>query len=602
MDFLKAIYEYVSGIRPTMRPEGDRVALALADRPIASWAGSWTFCVDPFDIGLRKGWFKGPSFDPDGRPLPDDYSAAGWQSHGLPANWNVEDASLLHYEGAVWYSRDVEVPQPDRQGHRFLVFEGVNYRADVWLNGHYLGSHLGGQTPFAFDATPFLRETNQVLLRVDDRRAPERVPGLNFDWFNYGGVYRDFGLVEVPAQFVRDFHLRLDPEDAGFLLADVWTGGRPTAVELEIPEAARRWSLQVDETGHAHGRFAVDLKRWHPGSPHLYRCVLRCGSDEVSELVGFRTIAVKGTDLLLNDAPLQVRGICLHEEVYGRGRGVRDEDVREAFEHARQLGCNLVRLAHYPHDRRVARIADETGMLLWEEIPVYWDLDFANPDTLADASAQLEELVLRDRNRASVVLWAVANETPVNEARNRFLAHLVGRARALDGARPITAACVIQHDGRSLQIGDPLIDLVDVVGLNEYFGWYERGYERLVQLLDGAPTTKPMLVSEVGAGAEAGFHGSAETLFTEECQAEVLRRQFDVLGRYPFVIGTCIWILYDFASPGRQNPHQRGFNRKGLIAEDRRRRKLGFGVLQELYRGTAPAARRAPGPPGTDDG
>jgi beta-glucuronidase len=593
MDFLKAIYEYVSGVRPTIRAEGERVAFALADRAMASWAGSWSFCMDPFDIGLRKGWFQGASHDPEGRALPDDYASRGWQRHDLPANWNVIDPNLLHYEGAVWYSREVDVLWGTGDSHQFLAFEGVNYRTDVWLNGHFLGSHLGGHTPFAFDVTPFLRERNEVLLRVDDRRAPDRVPGLNFDWFNYGGVYRDFGLVEVPVQHVRDFHLRLDPEDPAYLLVDVWAGGKPATVDLEIAEADLRWSLPIDEEGHARGRFAADLTRWRPEAPHLYRCTLRCGADEVSDLVGFRTVAVDGVQVRLNGEPLEVRGICLHEEVFGRGRAVGDADVRQAFGHARELGCNLVRLAHYPHDRRVARIADETGMLLWEEIPVYWDLDFANPDTLADASAQLEELILRDRNRASVVMWAVANETPVHEARNRFLAHLVGRARALDGTRPVTAACVIQHDGRSLHIGDPLIDLVDVVGLNEYFGWYERGYERLVQLLDDAPRSKPMLVSEVGAGAEAGFHGSPDTLFTEEGQAEVIRRQFEILGRYPFVVGTCFWILYDFASPGRQNPHQRGFNRKGVIAEDRHRRKLGFEVLRTHFGGAAP--RSEPG-------
>lgn len=247
------------------------------------------------------------------------------------------------------------------------------------------------------------------------------------------------------------------------------------------------------------------------------------------------------------------------------------------LETARELGCNFLRLAHYPHHENAARLADELGLLLWEEVPVYWDIDFGDPAALASASRQLGELILRDRNRASVILWGVANETPNTPERLAFVSNLAAHVRQLDPSRLVTAALLPEAE-------DPLIAHLDLVGLNEYFGWYYGQPEGVEPLLERLTSHgKPIIISEFGADCLAGMRGGTDEPRTEEAQADFYRRQFAAISRFSSVVGTTPWVLYDFQSPLRQNKYQRGYNRKGLIADDHRTRKLAFEAVREVY-------------------
>ena len=166
---------------------------------------------------------------------------------------------------------------------------------------------------------------------------------------------------------------------------------------------------------------APKLKLWAPENPKLYTVSISAGDDRVEDRIGFRSIAVRGADILLNGHSVFLRGISLHEENPLRGgRAFSVEDARLLLGWAKELGCNFVRLAHYPHNEHMARVADELGLMLWEEVPVYWTIQWENPETLANAKAQLTDLIMRDRNRASVIVWSVANETPVSEPRTDF--------------------------------------------------------------------------------------------------------------------------------------------------------------------------------------
>ena len=272
----------------------------------------------------------------------------------------------------------------------------------------------------------------------------------------------------------------------------------------------------------------------------------------------------------------------MHEDDIALGRVTSEEDIRRRFEHARELGCNFLRLAHYPHHERVSEIADAVGLMLWEEIPVYWAIDFADPAVFADAENQLLELIRRDRNRASVIAWSVGNENADSDARLAFMGGLAEAARHADPTRLVTAACLVNP--QTLRLEDRLADRLDVVGINEYFGWYERDFESLRTLLANARPGKPVIISETGAGAVAGLHGTADAPFTEERQAEFYRRQFAILGDFDWVRGASPWLLYDFRSERRKNAFQQGFNRKGLIAEDKQTKKAAFDVLAGEYR------------------
>jgi len=518
----------------------------------------------------------------------------------VPGDWNTQRPELLYYEGIVWYQRrfDAAAADTDDGRRRFVQFGAAAARATVWLNGRKLGQHEGGFTPFAFEVTGRLRARgNSLVVKVDSTRRPEALPAMNTDWWNYGGLTRGVRLVETPALFVRAARVQLAKADPrridGFVTLD---GARaPTAVTVEIPEAGFRQTVTSDAGGRAALSFAAPagLALWSPESPRLHDVVIRAGGDTVRDRVGFRTIAARGVDLLLNGRPLFLRGISLHEEALARGgRATTRADAERLLGLARELGCNFVRLAHYPHGDEMTRAADRLGLLVWSEIPVYWTIAWSNPDTLASARRQLAEEIARDANRASVILWSIGNETPVSDERNHFMRTLAADARAADPTRLITAA--LEHhyvDERTVIVDDPLGTALDVVGLNEYVGWYDGLPDKCDTLAWRFAERKPVVISELGADAKAGLHGDALTRFSEEYQVGFYRHQLAMLKRIPELRGMSPWILVDFRSPRRPLPGvQDGWNRKGLVANDGTR-KAAFFVLRDAYRALAAPAR-----------
>jgi beta-glucuronidase len=234
----------------------------------------------------------------------------------------------------------------------------------------------------------------------------------------------------------------------------------------------------------------------------------------------------------------------------------------------RELGGNCVRLAHYPHDERMTRLADQMGILVWSEIPVYWAVEFDNPAVLAKAENQLSEMIRRDRDKASVILWSVANETPVTPARVDFLKALVAKAHELDLARLVTAALLVRTEGMTKIIDDPLGQELDVIGFNQYLGWYEQKPEAADRTIWKSAYDKPLIVSEFGGEAKYGLHGDPDMRWTEEYQADLYRHQLLMLKGINQLQGMNPWILMDFRSPRRPLPGiQDFFNRKGLISD-----------------------------------
>jgi beta-glucuronidase len=314
--------------------------------------------------------------------------------------------------------------------------------------------------------------------------------------------------------------------------------------------------------------------------------VIESGADRVPDRIGFRTIEAKGRSLLLNGAPLFLRGVSIHAEApFRAGRVYSEADARVLFQWAKEVDCNFVRLPHYPHDEVMTRLADEMGLLVWSEIPVYWTISWENPETLRSAEQQLTEMISRDKNRASVILWSVANETPRGDARIKFLTTLVEKARSLDSTRLITAALETHYaDPRTIVVEDPLGKFLDVVSCNEYVGWYDGLPEKIDTISWQTPYEKPFILSEFGADAQAGRHGGDLTRFTEEYQANVYRRQVAMFRRIPFLNGTIAWVLVDFRSPRRPLAGIQDFyNRKGLFS-DRGERKSAFFILRDYYR------------------
>jgi beta-glucuronidase len=357
-------------------------------------------------------------------------------------------------------------------------------------------------------------------------------------------------------------------------------------ITVRIPEARVSKSFNTDANGFAQIGFDADLTLWSPDNPKLYDVVVESETDSVKDVIGFRSVEVKGTEILLNGKPIFLRGVCIHEEAPFRGgRAFSQEDARTLLGWAKELGCNFVRLAHYPHNEQMVREADRLGIMVWSEIPVYWTILWENPATLENAKTQLSEMIARDKNRAAVLIWSMANETPINSARVTFLRALVKQARSLDSTRLISAAMERHYiDDNTLMIDDPLGEDLDVLGCNEYVGWYDGLPEKADRIEWKTKYQKPLIMSEFGGDAPFGRHGDVLARWTEEYQENLYEHQLKMLKRISFLRGTTPWILMDFRSPRRPlTGIQDFYNRKGLISA-RGERKKAFYVMQKFYR------------------
>ncbi|GAF04197.1 glycoside hydrolase family 2 protein [Saccharicrinis fermentans] len=510
----------------------------------------------------------------------------------VPGDWNSQKEKLFYYEGTLWYKKSFDIPEFDEGKRYYIHFGAVNYRADVYVNGKKLGMHKGGFTPFNFEMTGLVKaKGNFVVVRVDNKRAADEVPTLNTDWWNYGGITRDVMVYALSKTFIEDYSLQLDKENKKLLNGYVQLNGESkanTRVSLNIPELKLNKEYFTDEMGRVN--FTVPVKKlslWSDSNPKLYQVRFSAGDDEIQDKIGFRQIATRGADILLNDEVVFLKGICIHEENAMRGgRAYSMEDAKMLLGWAKELGCNFVRLAHYPHNENMVRLADEMGLLVWSENPVYWTIQWENPETYKKAAQQLSELITRDKNRASVIIWSMANETPQSDARFTFLSNLAEKARSLDNTRLISAALEVHSTvpgGNTMVIGDKFADVVDILSFNQYYGWYWGDVENIKNIRWEIDMDKPVVISEFGAGALQGYHADSLTVWSEEFQDLLYKETLPVLYRIPQISGIAPWILADFRSPRRVLiPYQDGWNRKGLISETGNRKKA-FYTLQKFY-------------------
>jgi len=558
----------------------------IPGRKTLSLNGVWHAIIDPYETGLRARFYENATSETGG---PIEYNFERSETLNMPGDWNTQKERLLFYEGPVWYRRTFSYKRSEHT-RTFIYFGAANYFARVYLNGKPLGEHEGGFTPFNFEASSTLVDgDNSLVVEVNNTRRAEGVPSLNTDWWNYGGLTRDVVFIDVPETYIRDHSVQLakgsSTEIAGWIQLDGSSTTQP--VTIEIPEADVRKTFTPDATGRVEFRFPAKLDLWSPENPKLYDVVISSGVDTVRDSIGFRTIEVKGTQVLLNGKAIFLRGISMHEEAPNRGgRAYSVEDAQTLFSWAKELGCNFVRLTHYPHNENEIRLADKLGLLVWSEIPVYWDIAWKNPATMANAESQLSEMIARDHNRAAVIFWSLSNETPVDPDRTRFLQKLAEDARRLDPTRLITSAMNHASEAGSDKriLDDPLGESLDVLGLNEYLGWYGGRPEDADRRQWESKYAKPLIVSEFGAEAPYGKHGDASERWTEEYQVNVYNHQLAMIRKIPGFAGVSPWVLMDFHSPRRLLPGvQDYYNRKGLVSNTGQHKQV-FYVLQKFYR------------------
>jgi len=573
---------------PSVAPS--TVLVAVDQRPVLNLDGEWHTILDPYMNGGGSGRNGYPMDEelPAGSNKLVEYSFAKSPTIKVPGDWNTQRVSLMNYEGGFWYERHFQYQT--QAGHRaFLHIGAANYRSRAWVNGQLLCTHEGGFTAFDCEATRAVKAgENSVVIFVDSTRIADGVPTLKTDWYNYGGLTRDVSLVTVPASFIDDFELHLDRATRSAIEGYVHVEGAQagTKVSVDLPAAKLHAEGVTDADGHvAISMAAAGLTLWSPETPKLYHVVLKAGDDTLTDEMGFRTIETSGSKILLNGKPIVLHGICIHAEApFRSGRVNNDKDVATLLGWVKELGANYMRLAHYPHDQRMTRLADKMGILVWSEVPVYWAVQFEKEDVFAKSQQQLHEEIRRDRDKASVILWSIANETPNNAARTAFLTRSAEFVHQEDPTRLVTAALLVRGDAHTKYIDDPLGNALDVIGFNEYIGWYEGKPEDADATEWKIAYDKPLITSEFGGGAKAGLHGAADQRWTEEYQAEIYRHQIGMLNKIPQLRGTTPWILMDFRSPVRELPGiQDGFNRKGLVS-DQGQKKAAFLVLQKAYK------------------
>lgn len=577
----------------------DKLLTNIPNRNTTSLNGPWHYIIDPYETGFYNYRYEpydiqspisgGFMLDAKAKNPQDliEYDFEKSPVLQVPGDWNSQAKELNYYEGTVWYERKFDIDISNLPQHVFLYFGAINYESHIYLNGKKLGKHIGGFTPFNYEVTSLLKAQNSIVVKVDNKRHKEAVPTLNTDWWNYGGITRDVLLIFEEETYVQDYSINYQDELISGKI-EFKGSGISQAPSIEIPELKLKTIAKKNADGHwTFSLSGKKAKLWTPQNPKLYTIKINFGSNEFVDQIGFRTIKTNGSKIELNGQSVFLKGICIHEEnPLTGGRVARPEEAKMLLNWAKELGCNYVRLAHYPHNEHMVRMAEKMGLLVWSEIPVYWTIDWTNINTLENAKSQLSAMITRDRNRANVIIWSMANETPPSDARNAFLGELVNTARTLDETRLISAALEIhtkKDQPNTITMNDSFANQVDLVSFNQYIGWYWKTVDDCKNIKWDFNFDKPVLISEFGAGALQSNYGSDNDRWTEEFQAKLYSQTLPMLERIPQFAGVSPWILVDFKSPKRNLPGiQDGWNRKGLIGSNGIKKKA-FKVLQSYY-------------------
>jgi beta-glucuronidase len=563
-------------------------------RQVTDLSGFWHFCFDDGKPGRENG------FD-DGRFI------------AVPASWNDIFEDGRDNLGPAWYQTHFHLPWGYAGKRIQLRFGSVNYLADVWLNGRYLGQHEGGHLPFTFDVTDSVTGgENLLVVRVDGRLAFDQVPPGNvtgdpqdffgghhhnfpptqFDFFPFCGIQRPVLLTAVPHHSIEDITVTTDiaGSDGVVTVAVAASGSGDVSVDLVGFGEAVGETVKVSDETAVVTLTVPHAKLWSPDAPNLYDLTVTLKDDDqlvdsYTLPVGIRTIAVQGSQLLLNGEPIYLTGFGRHEDFPIHGRGLNNAVIIKDYALMKWIGANSFRTTHYPYSDEMMMLADKLGFLIIDEIPavgLYFRED-GLAKRLEQCRQQIRELIARDKNHASVIMWSIANEPHSDRPEAvPFFQNLTELTRTLDASRPVTLVSF-------LGVPEASFAFLDVVCFNRYLGWYENSgrleeaSEQLAGELDALHEKfgKPIILTEFGTDTIPGSHAQPPEMFSEEYQAAFLTHYIDVLRSKPFVVGEHVWNLCDFKT-SQAVTRMGGFNYKGVFTRDRRP-KLAAHRLREIW-------------------
>jgi beta-glucuronidase len=558
-------------------------------RNTVSLDGDWQVIIDPTGAGdWRQVWKEQK---PQKKSDFIEYAFEGGPTLHVPGDFNTQIPELAYTEGTVWYKKPFTYTRKNNK-RLFLHFSAVNYMATVYLNGNYLGSHEGGFTPFQFEITaPVLEGNNSIVVKVNNQRRADGLPALGYDWFNYGGITREVHLVETNNTFIEDYFIQLKKHSSQQILGWIKLTGDKLSqtVHIRIPELKMDYHTTTDNSGNAAINFSSKFQLWSPENPKLYKVIIESESDSIIDNIGFRNIEVSGTKITLNGKAIFLKGINIHEErPMNASKAYSETDAMILLTWAKELGCNLVRLAHYPHNEHMVKLAEKMGIMVWDEIPVYQHIAFADSTVPNKMNLMMKEMIRRDRNRCGVVIWSLSNETN-NRAPNRdnALINLSKECRIEDSTRLITSVFVNQqYDHNAINVWDTVYKYFDVMSVNEYLGWYVPWQGKPNDLKWNQVYQMPVIISEFGGEAKYGNHDGPRdeaNSWNETYQEQIYKDQTTMFANIPTLAGICPWLLVDYRSLGRMHPlYQKGFNRKGLLSEYGEKKKAWY-VLKSYY-------------------
>ena len=558
-------------------------------RQFIDLSGYWDFCFDPNDDGKNANWKNG--FEKG-------------QSIAVPASWNDQLAEGRDFLGPAWYQTQFAVPWNWTEQQIILRFGSVNYIAEVWLNGELLGQHEGGHLPFEFDITNKVNsERNHIIVRVDGNLTSDRVPpggrqmfypATNFDFFPYCGIHRPVLLYTVPHEGIDDLTVRtfiegdigkvqtiIECVNGSSVIAQLNLKGHGASISAKIPIRDKKGDVILEVPNPA---------LWTPEHPNLYELTVDLMRNDVkfdsyTLKIGIRTIEVKGDQLLLNGKPIELIGFAKHIDFPITGRGYVPAVIIKDYSLMKWIGANSFRTSHYPYSEQMMDLADELGFLVIDETPAV-GLTFHKDHIdrhLALCKQYTRELIARDKNHPSVIIWSLANEPHSSTRSNKFFRELYDLSKELDPTRLVTII-------NMMSVRDRAFEFLDIVCINRYYGWYiesgliEEGCEALSKEFDKfyRRYSKPIILAEFGTDTIPGWHAQPPEMFSEEYQVEFLKHYIDVINSKPYVIGQHIWNMCDFKTP--QSVHRVGaINYKGVFTRDRRP-KMATHMLRNLWR------------------
>lgn len=588
-------------------------------RDVRNLNGTWDFKVDFNDVGFDEKWYEGRL--EDAMPM------------AVPASYNelVTDEKIRDHVGWVWYQRSFVVPYSWENKRVVLRFGSVTHHAKVYVDGVEIGSHKGGFLPFEFELTKDILTDNggemcgehlltvavsnmldwtclpcgEIISESDTTRYPKgyRYQETFFDFYNYSGIHRPVKLYATPKSYIKDIivNTAVEGNKAKINYKVVLGGGAPKTLEVVVKDRDDHIVIvsnsekivvggneMYNEEVVVKGIFNVDNPElWEPGRGYLYKFCVKTEEDRYIEEFGIRSVQVVDDMFLINGKPFYFKGFGKHEDSDVNGKGLNEALNIKDFNLLKWIGANSIRTSHYPYAEELMQLADREGLVVIDEVPAvgmaFWDgqkvFDGSrvNEETLKHHLQCLEEMYQRDKNHPCVVMWSVANEAATYEPQSvPYFTKVIDKMRALDGTRPVTMVHTSPAET------DKVSQMLDVVCVNRYYGWYtDHAHLDVIGLqLEKEMITwhnkykKPVIMTEYGADTIAGLHKLPSVSFSEEFQCEFLEEYHKVFDRLDFVIGEHVWAFADFAT--KQGLNRIDGNKKGIFTRNRQPKMAAF--------------------------